>query len=274
MAYDQAKLVEKLRAINATQQSIETVSMYCQVLKRHAANVVADWFAEYNKQAPPRKLALLFLANDVLQNSRKKGAEYIAQFHRVLPRALRTAVSSGDPKLAKGAKRLVEIWEERHVLGSQSLEAVKDAVGLSRASSKDAPPKDNNSLSSVLQQAQRAHDARVAASAACRTLPDPDAAQLDQQALVRSVGLLTTASASADAEQLARQRAVQVLTLAIQQQQAALAELATLTAGWQAQITRLEAVQGALLILLLVYLHQRVMRLPHSSCCCSARHAT
>lgn len=34
-----------------------------------------------------RKLTLLYLANDIAQNSKKKGQEYKAEFTRVLPRA-------------------------------------------------------------------------------------------------------------------------------------------------------------------------------------------
>ena len=36
---------------------------------------------------PSRKLTLLYLANDIVQNSKKKGQEYKAEFTRVLPRA-------------------------------------------------------------------------------------------------------------------------------------------------------------------------------------------
>ena len=34
-----------------------------------------------------RKLTLLYLANDVIQNSKRKGQEYKLEFTRVLPRA-------------------------------------------------------------------------------------------------------------------------------------------------------------------------------------------
>lgn len=272
MAYDQNKLVEKLRGINASQQSIETVSMYCQVLKRHATNVVADWAAEYSKQPPPRKLALLFLANDVLQNSRKKGAEYVAAFHKALPRALKAAASSGDQKLAKGAMRLVEIWEERRVFGSHAITSLKDAVG---GAATQSLPKDD-SLSSVLQQVTRAHEGRLAAAAGCDNsagVPG-DAAPLDPQALVQRIKALTAALASADVEKLARQRAMQTLSAALQQQQAVLTELGTLAAGWQAQVVQLEAAaRGAwLLSLLAVYTLMVKYATPvlHSGCCCAA----
>ena len=35
-----------------------------------------------------RKLTLIYLANDVIQNSRRKGTEYKNEFLRALPRAL------------------------------------------------------------------------------------------------------------------------------------------------------------------------------------------
>lgn len=231
MAYDQAKLVEKLRGINASQQSIETVSMYCQVLKRHAPNVVTDWAAEYHKQPTPRKVALLYLANDVLQNSRKKGAEYVAAFHKVLPHALHAAATSGDAKLAKSATRLVEIWNERRVFSAHAITALKEAVGDAATPSKD------HGLASALEQTQRAHESRVTAAAACANIAE---GAMDPQARTHAVNALTTALAAADAERLTRQRAVQALTAALQQQQAALAELSALSSGWQVHMARLQ----------------------------------
>ena len=41
----------------------------------------------YSAADAGHKLTLLYLANDIVQNSRKKGSEYKAEFSRVLPRA-------------------------------------------------------------------------------------------------------------------------------------------------------------------------------------------
>lgn len=236
MAYDQTKVVEKLRSLNASQQSIETVSMYCQVLKRHAANVVADWSAEFSKQPPPRKLALLYLANDVLQNSRKKGAEYVAEFHRALPKALRAAATSGDAKLTRGAQRLVDIWEQRRVFGSHTITSLKDAVGNSTSSAAQRPAAGKGpaaagkdaaaagvgsptttttspplqALADALAKADKAAAARAEASAACAAVPDDFAGQTHTQ-LQRAVELLSHAQQAAEAEGAARARVVRAL---------------------------------------------------------------
>ena len=44
-------------------------------------------FYEMISAKPPKKLTLLYLANDVVQNSKKKGPEFCRDFKTVLPYA-------------------------------------------------------------------------------------------------------------------------------------------------------------------------------------------
>ena len=46
---------------------------------------------------------MLYLANDILQNSRKKGPEFVNEFYRALPRALQHMLKHGDEKVCGGA---------------------------------------------------------------------------------------------------------------------------------------------------------------------------
>ena len=72
MAFNPASLVDKLAKLNSTQASIETVSEWVQFHRREAPNIVEIWDREFAKAPPPKRLTLLYLANDILQNSRKK----------------------------------------------------------------------------------------------------------------------------------------------------------------------------------------------------------
>ena len=63
----------------------------------------------------PKQLGMLYLANDILQNSRKKGPEFVHEFYRILPRAVKHLLKHGDEKAKRAASRLVEIWEDRKV---------------------------------------------------------------------------------------------------------------------------------------------------------------
>ncbi|KAL6508161.1 hypothetical protein OROHE_021703 [Orobanche hederae] len=101
-------LVEKLSKLNSSQQSIET------------KQVVETWDRQFHCAPREQRLAFLYLANDILQNSRRKGAEFAAEFWKVLMDALRDVIENGDESEKKSALRLIHIWEERKVFGSRS----------------------------------------------------------------------------------------------------------------------------------------------------------
>jgi regulator of Ty1 transposition protein 103 len=60
-------LVQKLQRLSQSQQSIESVSSFCIFYHKDAHGVVAIWDAEFYRAPPERRLALLFLANHILQ---------------------------------------------------------------------------------------------------------------------------------------------------------------------------------------------------------------
>lgn len=49
----------------------------------------------------------MYLANDILQNSRRKGSEFVGEFWKVLPEALCDVIENGDDFGRKSARRLV-----------------------------------------------------------------------------------------------------------------------------------------------------------------------
>ncbi|XP_015890892.3 uncharacterized protein LOC107425403 isoform X2 [Ziziphus jujuba] len=67
-----------------------------------------------------QKVPLLYLANDILQNSRRKGNEFVTEFWKVLPSALKDVREKGDDHGKNVVSRLVDIWEERKVFGSRA----------------------------------------------------------------------------------------------------------------------------------------------------------
>ena len=108
-------LVDKLHNLNSTQQSIETVSAWCSFYRRDARKVVSIWEQEFVKMPMPKQLAMAYLANDILQNSRKKGPEFVHEFYKTLPRAVKHLLKHGDDKVKKAVNRLVDIWDDRKV---------------------------------------------------------------------------------------------------------------------------------------------------------------
>ncbi|KAK7311329.1 hypothetical protein RJT34_09394 [Clitoria ternatea] len=112
-------LVEKLAKLNGSQTSIETLSHWCIFHMNKAKQVVETWARQFHCSPREKRLAFLYLANDILQNSRRKGSEFVGEFWKVLPDALRDVIQHGDEFARNAALRLISIWEERKVFGSR-----------------------------------------------------------------------------------------------------------------------------------------------------------
>ncbi|XP_048128287.1 regulation of nuclear pre-mRNA domain-containing protein 1A isoform X4 [Rhodamnia argentea] len=120
-------LADKLSKLNSTQQCIETLSHWCIFHRSKAELVVATWDKQFHNSEMVQKVPLLYLANDILQNSKRKGNEFVNEFWKVLPAALKDVVEKGDDHGKNVVSRLVGIWEERRVFGSRA-QSLKDLM--------------------------------------------------------------------------------------------------------------------------------------------------
>ncbi|KAG6557745.1 hypothetical protein Mapa_000511 [Marchantia paleacea] len=112
-------LAEKLNKLNSSRQSIETLSHWCIFHRKKAKQVVQTWERAFHDAPREQRVPFLYLANDILQNSRRKGGEFVTEFWKVLSGALRDVMEHGDDSGRAAVYRLVDIWEERRVFGSR-----------------------------------------------------------------------------------------------------------------------------------------------------------
>ncbi|KAH1237111.1 Regulation of nuclear pre-mRNA domain-containing protein 1B [Glycine max] len=134
-------LADKLSKLNSTQQCIEIASLvyYCFASavgssRSKAELVVGTWNKQFHNSEKVQRVPLLYLANDILQNSRRKGNEFVTEFWKVLPSALKDVLEKGDDQENRAVFRLVDIWEERRVFGSQAKSLKNVILG------EEAPP--------------------------------------------------------------------------------------------------------------------------------------
>jgi regulator of Ty1 transposition protein 103 len=147
-SFNERLLREKLSGLTATQESIETIANWCLFHRKAAHAVVSCWHAYLQRCPQAQKLSMLYLANDILQKSRRKGAEFIEAFWPVMPAALAHAATSSDNPTRSKLRRLVSVWQERLVFGStSSLQQLHDAIDSAErdppAASADAPDTSN-----------------------------------------------------------------------------------------------------------------------------------
>ncbi|KAG2575076.1 regulation of nuclear pre-mRNA domain-containing protein 1A-like [Panicum virgatum] len=119
-AFSEDILADKLAKLNNTQQCIETLSHWCIYHRKNAEQIVQTWDKQFHSSTKEQKVPFLYLANDILQNSKRNGTEFVEEFWKVLPGALKDVTENGDDRGKKVASRLVDIWQERRVFGSRA----------------------------------------------------------------------------------------------------------------------------------------------------------
>ncbi|TVU00344.1 hypothetical protein EJB05_54239, partial [Eragrostis curvula] len=87
----------------------KALSHWCVFNSRYCQQVAETWESEFRKAPCDRRKSLLYLANDIMQNTRKDSdGGYIAEFMRVIPDALNEVYDTGDDSGRMAVKRLVD----------------------------------------------------------------------------------------------------------------------------------------------------------------------
>lgn len=85
------------------------LSHWCIYHRKKAKQVVETWEKLFNSSQREQRVPFLYLANDILQNSRRKGSEFVHEFWKVLPGALKVVSENGDDYGKNVATRLVSL---------------------------------------------------------------------------------------------------------------------------------------------------------------------
>nr|XP_048684662.1 regulation of nuclear pre-mRNA domain-containing protein 2 isoform X4 [Caretta caretta] len=122
----EASLDRKFQSVTNTMESIQGLSSWCLENKRHHSTIVYHWMKWLRRSAFPHRLNLFYLANDVIQNCKRKNAIVFRDtFAEVLPEA---AALVKDPSVSKSIERIFKIWEDRNVYPEETIVALKEAL--------------------------------------------------------------------------------------------------------------------------------------------------
>ncbi|XP_019723635.1 regulation of nuclear pre-mRNA domain-containing protein 1B isoform X1 [Hippocampus comes] len=127
-SFSEAALEKKLSELSSSQQSVQTLSLWIIHHRKHSGLIVKVWHRELKKAKTSRKLTFLYLANDVIQNSKKKGPEFTKDFETVLIDACSHVASEVDESCKKHMERLLNIWKERNLYRSDFIQQLTLAI--------------------------------------------------------------------------------------------------------------------------------------------------
>ncbi|XP_056589669.1 regulation of nuclear pre-mRNA domain-containing protein 1B isoform X2 [Triplophysa dalaica] len=127
-SFSESALEKKLSELSNSQQSVQTLSLWIIHHRKHSSLIVKVWHRELKKAKTSRKLTFLYLANDVIQNSKKKGPEFTKDFETVLVDAYSHVARVGDDNCKRSMERLLNIWQERSLYRSDFIQQLKLAI--------------------------------------------------------------------------------------------------------------------------------------------------
>ncbi|XP_055859393.1 regulation of nuclear pre-mRNA domain-containing protein 2 isoform X2 [Episyrphus balteatus] len=122
--FDADQFETRLEHLKDTQDGIQQMSAWCLHQRAHHKKVVASWLNVFKKVRVEHRLVLFYLANDVIQYSKRKRYEFVESWATALQRAT-TMVR--DDKVRNKIFRIFKIWEQR---GIYSEEYLSDLSGL------------------------------------------------------------------------------------------------------------------------------------------------
>ncbi|OCT69069.1 regulation of nuclear pre-mRNA domain-containing protein 2 [Xenopus laevis] len=137
----EASLDRKMQSVTNTMESIQSLSSWCIENKKHYNTVVHHWLKWFRRSGFSHRLNLFYLANDIIQNCKRKNAiVYREAFAEVLPEA---ASLVKDGAVSKSVERIFKIWEERNVYQEDVIASFKSALrdGNSGKRSRSSRPK-------------------------------------------------------------------------------------------------------------------------------------
>ena len=123
--FSEAILEKKLTELRDSQKEIQSLSNYCVHNRQHCKIIVRAWYKNLKVTAVARKLTAMYLANDVVQNSKKKGPEFAKEFGHVLKKSFDHLSSLKlDDKTIVSLARLISIWMERQIFDRKILHEI------------------------------------------------------------------------------------------------------------------------------------------------------
>lgn len=127
---------KKLNLLLDTQDSIVSISQWVLFHHRHSREIAELW-SHYSLSLGEgyslKKLSLLYLCNDVVQQARhKRKPDFIMEFSKVLPGALNKMYHTLEPHIKAKVDRLLKVWSERQVFSSTDIKEMVKAIDLSK----------------------------------------------------------------------------------------------------------------------------------------------
>lgn len=147
MSLNEANLEKRFSMVSTSAGSIQSLSSLCLHYKNHHKRIAQIWLRCLQKAKIPHRLTLIYLANDIVQNAKRKNSlSFIEDFKNILKD---TIPYLRDDKIRKSVERVFSIWQDRSIYDSKFTSELKSALNSTgRLSTNNESIKSNSSIKS------------------------------------------------------------------------------------------------------------------------------
>lgn len=138
MSFSPEVFHKKLSQLLETLDLIVSISQWVLFHHRHAKELCSVW-QQYTLKTPSsdlkKRLSLLYLCNDVVQQARlKRKLEFVEEFAHILPDTLNRVYPLLDVPIKQKVERLIGVWEQRGVFAPSDIKSMRRGVELLKKS--------------------------------------------------------------------------------------------------------------------------------------------
>lgn len=134
MTLNEKSLEQRFNLVSTSQGSIQSLSFFCLHYKNHHKKIAQIWLRCLQKAKVSHRLTLVYLANDIVQNAKRKNVlSFIEDFKTILKD---TVPYLKDEKIKKQVERVFSIWHDRSIFDSKFTSELKHALNSSSRAQK------------------------------------------------------------------------------------------------------------------------------------------
>lgn len=144
MTLNESSLEKRFAAVSTSQGSIQSLSFFCLHYKNHHKRIAEIWLKSLQRAKVPHRLTLIYLANDIVQNAKRKNTlSFIEDFKPILKNAV---PHLRDDKIKRSVERVFNIWQDRNIFDSKFTQQLKASLheGSSKVAQISEVPKVSN----------------------------------------------------------------------------------------------------------------------------------
>mmetsp|Transcript_4479 Transcript_4479/g.8003 ORF Transcript_4479/g.8003 Transcript_4479/m.8003 type:complete len:250 (-) Transcript_4479:635-1384(-) len=135
MARGLGEVREKLKAVEPTASVIPKTSDFLLTFEKEAKDVVSIWKEVFDLE-PKRRLALLFVCNDIIQKARKTAPQFAEFWKPILPGCMKQIYETRKSENVKQVRKMLKIWRDRKVFDSIFTRKAMTLIGLDLSQSR------------------------------------------------------------------------------------------------------------------------------------------